>query len=102
MTPELLDAVKLDESQECLIIELRNMVALPYKAVPYYRFTDRRKIKKHVLQRDITSGDASRESVEEQDEESSLDTNQSRTRAPNFPEGPPDSVGLKDLFSESA
>jgi len=97
-----LDDAKLDDSQADLILELRNMVALPYKAVPYYRFADRKKIKKHVLQRDIAAGDVSGVPVEEQDVDKSLSVNESRSRANHFPEGPPDSVGLKDLFSESS
>jgi len=96
-----LEADKLDESQERLQLELRNMVALPYKAVPYYRPRDKRKIKKHILQRDIVVDDIGRDSFEEQDGDSSVDKNKSRSRATHFPEGPPDSVGLKDLFSES-
>jgi len=96
-----LEGVKLDESQESLFLELRNMVALPYKAVTYYQFTDRRKIKKHTLQRDITSGDVYGVHAEEQATESSLNINKSRSRAKNSPEGPPESMGLKDLFSDS-
>lgn len=94
-----LDGDKLDESQEKLSIELRNMVALAYKAVPYYRFTDRKKIKKNVLQRDIIAGDVRGGSAEEQDIDSSQSINESRSRAHNFPEGPTNPVGLKDLFS---
>jgi len=96
-----LDADKLDESQEKIQLELRNMVALPYKVVPYYRPRDKRKIKKHALQRDIVVGDIGKDSFEEQDGDSSIDKNKSRIRATHFPEGSPDSVGLKDLFSES-
>ena len=88
-----LDGDKLDESQEILTLELRNMVALAYKAVPYYRFADRKKIKKHVLQRNITSGDVSRGATEEQNIGSSVSANESRSRAKNFPEGSTVSVG---------
>ena len=94
-----LEEGNLDESQEKFALELRNMVALPYKAVPYYRFTDRKKIKKRVLQRDIVNSDVSRDSFEDQNGNSSLDNNKSRSRAQHFLEGTSDSVGLEDLFS---
>lgn len=95
-----LDKDKLDIRQERISLELRNMVALAYTAVPYYRFTDRKKVKRNVLQRDIAVGDVSRGSVEEQDSDSSLCANDPRSLEPHVIESPSDSVGLKDLFSE--
>lgn len=93
---------EIDNSQVKLVLELLNMVAIPYKAVPYYQYSDRKRIKKHVLQRGITSGNESRDLLKEHSLDSTKGSKDSCRRSSEFQERSSDSVGLKDLFSDSS
>jgi len=43
------------------------VLALPYKTVPYYQFSDRRRIEKQVLKRDVVMSDDGGELAKEND-----------------------------------
>lgn len=97
-TVQLEDSL-LDIGQEKITVELINMLALPYKAVPDYRYTSRRRIQKKTLQRDISIGDVARGLAEgcnvmnPAQEINQVTDEAPRTTARN-------TVDVNDLFSE--
>ena len=89
---------KLDNSIEKIGIELSNVIALPYKSVPYYQHSDRRRIEKKVLKRDVVMSDDDRGLAEENDVASPSKKISPRSKA-RVTNDPADTVGVKDLFS---
>ena len=90
--------IKLDNSVEKIGIKLSNVIALPYRSVPYYQHSDRRRIDKQVLKRDVVSSDDDRGLAEENDVASPNTKISPRSNA-RITNTPTDTVGVKDIFS---
>ena len=93
------DNHQLDDSQEKARLKLLNMLALPYKKVSYYRYTDRRRIEKKTLQRDIVIDDAGRGIAEGYEVVDPAQKIRQREGA-RVPNTPSNKVGVDDLFSD--
>jgi len=89
----------IDDSQESVVIELRNMVALSYKAVPYYQPSDRKRIHRSTLQRNVAISDTDRGTAEEHSAAQLEAQAESREKS-QLPNNTSEKVGLKDLFSD--
>jgi hypothetical protein len=89
---------KLDNSIEKIGIKLSNVIALPYKSVPYYQHSDRRRIEKQVLKRDVVMSDDDRGLAKENDVASPNKKISPRSNA-RFKNDRTGTVGVKDLFS---
>lgn len=89
----------IDNGQECVVIELRNMVALSYKAVPYYQPSDRKRIQKSTLQRNVAISDTDRGTAEEHSA-AQLEAQDESPEKSQLPNNTSEKVGLKDLFSD--
>ena len=89
----------MDNGKVSVVIELRNMVALSYKAVSYYQPSDRKQIQKSVLQRNVAISDIGKRTVEEHSA-TQLDTHSESREKSQLPDNTSAKVGLKDLYSD--
>lgn len=89
---------EVDKSQEKQRLKLSNMIALPYKAVPFYQHSDRKRIEKQTLQREIVVHDTVR-GLAEHDVIASDKTDHRNDKSST--DRQPKSVGVNDLFSGS-
>ncbi len=89
----------MDDSQKSVVIELRNMVALSYKAVPYYQPSDRKRIQRSTLQRNVAISDTDRGTAEEHSAAQLEAQAESREKS-QLSNNTSEKMGLKDLFSD--
>ncbi len=94
-----IENTKVDNCKDKVGVTLFNMIALPYRKVPYYQHSDRRQIQKQALERDVVISDEDRGLAEESDVASLKSKTVPRTDA-GFRNDATASVGVKDLFSD--
>ncbi len=89
----------MDDSQEKVIVELTNMLALAYRVIPYYQCSNRHRISKKAIHRNIAVSDTDQGIVEDQStkvvpENARIIGRESAIQSQD------EHVGLGDLFSE--
>lgn len=89
---------ELDKSQEKKRLMLTNMIALPYKSVSYYRYSERRRIEKQTLKRDVVIDEMCR-GLAEHDVVKSVNKIDQRSELASS-ESSPNQIGVNDLFSD--
>ena len=94
-----IENTKVDNCKDKVGVTLFNMIALPYRKVPYYQHSDRRQIQKQALERDVVISNEDRGLAEESDVASLKNKTVPRTDA-GFRNDAIASVGVKDLFSD--
>ena len=89
----------MDDSQEKVIVELTNMLALAYRVIPYYQCSNRHRITKKAIHRNIAVGDTDQGIVEDHGAKV-VPENARIIGRESAIQGQDKQVGLGDLFSE--
>lgn len=89
----------MDTSQESVRVELTNMLALVYRVIPYYQCSNRHRISKKAIHRNIAVGDTGQGIVEDQSIKVVPENAQAIGHESTI-QGQERQVGLGDLFSE--